>query len=229
MRDGKLAVLPVLVHHTAESDLISFFGTRIEPNVAHFEPIVGLFELPTVNDNLLENAVIVKDAESVCGIIARRERVHICGGKSAKTAVTEPSVGLESIDFVHFHAETFNRFRHLVGDTHVEKMVAKGSPEQKFHGHIVDLFCVLGAALFFEVDTLGREQISDDHASCAVDLRLAGVFGFDAEITGEHAGNMIFDFLLRNVEFHILSFLPLSPGRKIIIFSFFMRRIVVAT
>ena len=180
---GEFAVLPVLVHNAAELDLIGFFGTRIEPNVAHFEPIVGLFELPTVNDDLLENAVVVKNAESVCRIIARRERIHICCGKSAEAAVSETRVGLESVDFVHLYAETFNCFGHLVGDTHIEKMVAKRPAEQKFHRHIVDLFCVLRTALFFEVYAFAGEQIANDHTSCAVDLRFACVFGFYAEIT----------------------------------------------
>ena len=71
-----------------------------------------------------------------------------------------------------------------------------------------------------EIDALGGQQIANDHASGTVDLRLACIFGFDAEITGQHSGNVIFNFLLGYFEFHILSFLPLSPGRKIIIFYF---------
>ena len=59
LRYGEFSVVPVLVHHSAEFDLIHFFKSRSKPHVAHFEPVVRLFELPTVDYALFENAVVV--------------------------------------------------------------------------------------------------------------------------------------------------------------------------
>ena len=57
--DGEFSVVPVLVHNSAEFDLVDFFKSGSKPHVAHFEPIVRLFELPTVDYALFENAVVV--------------------------------------------------------------------------------------------------------------------------------------------------------------------------
>ena len=158
-----------------------------------------MFELPTVNYDLFENAIVVKYGKTARGVTAGSERIHISGGKTSETAVSESRVGLECVNLFHIYAKTFNRFGYFVGDAEVEKMVAKRSAEKKFHRHIIHLLCVLLVANFLEVDSLVGEQISYRHTSCAINLIFARIFGFNTEVAGENGRDVGFDFFLGNV------------------------------
>ena len=220
LTDGEFAVLPILVHDAAELDLIGFLDARREPDAAHFEPFVGLFQLPPVHDDLLEDAVIVHYGEAACGIALGRERVHIRRGEPPESAVPEPCVRLEGIQFLDVRAQALDRFRDLIGYAHVEKMVFEGSAQQKLHGHIVDLFRVLFAHPLFEVDARLGEQVAHANASGLIQLRLACLFGLDPEKSREQGNDLTSEFFCRDVECcHNTFFSLVSPTERCLFFA----------
>lgn len=79
-------------------------------------------------------------------------------------------------------------------------MVTERPAEQEFHGHIVNLLCVLLSDLLFEVDTRLRKQVAHAHTRGAVNLRFAGVLGFYAEKVCQQGNNLVFEFFGCNVE-----------------------------
>lgn len=56
------------------------------------QPVVGNFNLVSVDNLLLENAVTVAKTVSPGGVVERGETVEEAGGKATKTAVSESSV-----------------------------------------------------------------------------------------------------------------------------------------
>ena len=81
--DVQFPVRPGFFQMSAEFNFAGVFFSRIKPDVAVLQPVVGKFHLPTVHYSLFENTVVVTDTETACGISAGSKTVHVCGGKSA--------------------------------------------------------------------------------------------------------------------------------------------------
>ena len=222
LTDGEPAVVPIFVHHAAELDLIGLLGTGRKPHAAHLDPFVGLLELPSVHDDLLEDAVVVHDGETAGGIALGSEGVHIRRGEPAETAVAQPRVGLEGVQLVEVGAERLHRLCDLVGDAHVEEMVPERPAEQELHGHIVDLFGVLFAHALFEVDARLRQDVAHGDADGAVKLRLACILRLDAEKPREQGNDLRLElFCCDVVRCHLITlFLPFPPSRVSFFFYF---------
>mmetsp|Transcript_93812 Transcript_93812/g.195676 ORF Transcript_93812/g.195676 Transcript_93812/m.195676 type:complete len:283 (-) Transcript_93812:403-1251(-) len=99
------SLVAILLALAAKSDRIGHVRTRDLPRDRLGKPIVGLLDLPAVDDVLLEDAIAVSDA-----IAPARERqsghgVQEAGGQSAETSVAETGVGFEGVELLEFEAK----------------------------------------------------------------------------------------------------------------------------
>ena len=69
-------------------------GPRDLPRVAEAQPLVGLLDLPAVDDLLLEDAELVADAVAERGHLQRRQRVEEAGREAPEAAVAEAGLVL---------------------------------------------------------------------------------------------------------------------------------------
>jgi hypothetical protein len=77
-----------------KADLIDHFRPLEFPGVAEGEPVVGIFLLPAVRDDLAEQAEIVADAVADRGDRQRRHAFHEAGGEPPEAAIAERRVRL---------------------------------------------------------------------------------------------------------------------------------------
>mmetsp|Transcript_35292 Transcript_35292/g.76167 ORF Transcript_35292/g.76167 Transcript_35292/m.76167 type:complete len:283 (-) Transcript_35292:398-1246(-) len=98
-------VVRVVLNAATEAHWVGHIRTRDLPRHGLGKPVVGLLDLPTVDDVLLEDAIAVSDA-----IAPARERqsghgVQEAGGQSAETSVAETGVGFEGVELLEFEAK----------------------------------------------------------------------------------------------------------------------------
>src|SRR5262245_7656448 len=75
------------------------------PGIAIAQPGVGDFNLPTIPDRLLEDAVLVADAVAGGRNLERRQRVHETRGQPAESAVSQPRLELRLEDDIQIELQ----------------------------------------------------------------------------------------------------------------------------
>src|ERR1700722_5640707 len=95
MPDRAVAPLGIDVFDTAaEMDMIDHLRPLEFPGVAETQPLVRIFLLPAIVDDLAEQTEIVADAVSDRGDAERRHTFHEARGKPAEAAIAERRVRL---------------------------------------------------------------------------------------------------------------------------------------
>ena len=94
MRARRAAGSWIVSTRAAEVDVVDHLGPLELPRVAERQPVLRIFLLPAVLDDLAEQAVVVADAVAVGGDAERRHAFHEAGGEPAEAAVAERRVGL---------------------------------------------------------------------------------------------------------------------------------------
>src|SRR3954463_3222283 len=70
----------------AEVNVVDHLRPRQLPWIAEAQPLVGIFLLPALRDDLLEQPEIVANAVAECGNAERRHAFHETGGETAEAA-----------------------------------------------------------------------------------------------------------------------------------------------
>src|SRR5579872_6308401 len=95
MPDGATAPVDVDLFDTAaEMNVINHFRPLEFPGVAEAQPLVGIFLLPAIVDDLAEQAEIVADAVADRGNAECRHAFHEAGGEPSQSAIAERRIGL---------------------------------------------------------------------------------------------------------------------------------------
>ena len=89
------AVRPGGLHPAAEADGVVDVGALELPGIAERQPGLRIFLLPAVPDHLLEQAVVVADAEAVGGDAQARHALHEAGGQPPETAIAQRRIRLQ--------------------------------------------------------------------------------------------------------------------------------------
>ena len=160
----------------AEADLHSIILARVQPDIAHLEPVVREFHLPAVDDLLAEDAELIADGKARDRIAQARRRVHIARGEPPETAVAETGIRLERTQTLEAEAKLVQDLPCRLQKAHVEQVVAQARADQKLHRHVVDLLVFLRAGLLDERAALILQKLPDCHADSAVDLLFRGHF-----------------------------------------------------
>ena len=93
-----------------EFDVDGFVGLAIFPSETVAQPVVGNFNLLTLNDFLFEETVLITDGAAVTGQTVSRERIDKARRQTTETAVAETCVGFFLINVVEVQVEVFEDF-----------------------------------------------------------------------------------------------------------------------
>ena len=91
-----ILLIPVFLKIALKVNFDRLLRLRIEPYFAAGEPVVGQLGLPAFFELLLENAVLIADRMTGCGIARGCKAVEIAGSQSAQTAVAQSRIRLKS-------------------------------------------------------------------------------------------------------------------------------------
>lgn len=94
----------VLLHTTVEIHRQHVLGTRLLPRIAETQPIVRLFELEPIANQLLEDTVLIAQSITVRGDSQRCHRVQEARRQTTETSVTQTGVLFEFLEF--FNVQT---------------------------------------------------------------------------------------------------------------------------
>ena len=127
------------------------------------EPLVGIFLLPAVLDDLAEQAEIVADAIADGGDGERRHALHEARGEPAETAIAERCVRLELAQFGQADAEIAERRLEHRQQAHIVQRVGEQAPDQEFEREIIDPLAAGVVVLLFRDqpavnDTVAQRQ-----------------------------------------------------------------------
>ena len=94
--------------------------------------------LPAVTDHLLEQAVVVADAEAVGRDAEARHALHEAGGQPPEAAIAERRVRLQRAQPIEVHAELGERLPHRLGQAGIVQRVQQHAARQELQRQIVD-------------------------------------------------------------------------------------------
>ena len=103
------------------------------PRVADRQPVVRVFCLVSVPDELDEGAVLVANAVAERRQSQGRQGVEEAGGEAAEAAIPEPGLGLELAQVFKRDAQLMERSPIFVAEIEREEVVDQDPSDQEFH------------------------------------------------------------------------------------------------
>ena len=133
----------------AEVDVIDHLRPLEFPGVAEAQPLVGIFLLPAVRNDLAEQAEIVADAVADGGDRQRRHALHEAGREPPEAAIAECGIRLAFAQFGEAGAEIAKRCIEHRQQPHIVQRVGEQPADQKFQRQIIDPLAAGVVALLF--------------------------------------------------------------------------------
>ena len=122
----------------AELHVAAPLGPRDLPGIAVAQPLVGLFDLPAVDDLLLEDAELVADAVTQRRHLERRQRIDETRREPAETAVAQARLVFVGQQLLEIEPELRHRRARGVVDAEVDEVVAEMRPHEELGRQIRD-------------------------------------------------------------------------------------------
>src|SRR5262245_57340014 len=113
------------------------------PRVGSTQPIGGNLLLPAVLDRLLENAVLVSQTIAHRRDLHRRHRIEKASSEAAKSAVTQPRVGLLLQQLEPIKVLLLDEFSGNWIEEEVCDVVGQRAANEKFHREVINAFRIL--------------------------------------------------------------------------------------
>ncbi len=203
---GVVTILPAALDVATELDVEGLIGFRGEPYIAAGKPEVRKFGLPAVDDLLLEDAVLIKDAIAHGGVTAGGKAIQVAGCETAEAAVAEARVRFAFIKHVEGEAEVFQCFFGDLGEVHVVEVVLEGTSKKEFHAEVVDRLCVFGAVeLVTEVVPLMSELVFAHDGNGLVVLLVSRLFRGDTENVSELGDDVFLELCFCHFVCHVVN------------------------
>ena len=161
----------------AEMHVVDHLRPLEFPGVAEAEPLVGIFLLPAVRDDLAEQAEIVADAVADGGDGERRHALHEAGREPAEAAIAERRIRLAFAQIRQVDAEIAERGLEHRQQPHIVQRVGEQPADQEFEREVIDPLAAGVVALL-----LGRQPAVHDAVAQRQRRRLVPV------APGRHAG-----------------------------------------
>ena len=161
----------------AEIHLIDHLRPLEFPGVAETEPLVGIFLLPAVLDDLAEQAEIVADAVADGGNGQRRHAFHEAGGQPPEAAIAERRIGLQLAQFGQVDAEIAERGLEHRQQPHIVQRIGEQPSNQEFEREVIDPLASGVVVLLFSHEPAVHDAIAQRQRGCLVPVAL-----------GRHAG-----------------------------------------
>ena len=151
LRGAEFAVLiHPFVDVSAEAHLDRLILARVQPHIAHFQPVVGELHLPAVNDLLLEDTELIPDREARHRVAETGGRVHIARCQPSEAAVSEACVGVHAAEVFQREALLLQDLIRQLEKPQIIQVVAERRAHKELHRHVIDLLALLVADLAAE-------------------------------------------------------------------------------
>ena len=136
------AVLGVRLGASAELHVEGDLRSADLPRVAETQPFVRPFDLPAVVDRLVEDAEFVADAVTDRRDVQCRQRVHVAGRETSKTAVAKPRLLFLFEESGEVLADQRHSFLSRRPQAKVDETVSEMRAGQELGGEVRDEFRV---------------------------------------------------------------------------------------
>ena len=167
---------------TAEAHVEGLVGTGNQPCGSLVHPAVRQLDLIAVDDALLEESVFVADRETGGGIVERRKGVHEAGGQTSETAVAEPGIRFDLVDFVQILPHGGEGFPVFRLEAEIHEVVLELAAHQKFHAEIIHALRMGLLDPVMDHLPFRGEHLLDGQGRGLEDLLFGGFLGRDAEV-----------------------------------------------
>ena len=147
------------------------------PGVAEAQPLVGIFLLPALRDDLAEQAEIVADAVADRGDRERRHAFHEAGREPPEAAIAERRVRLAFAQIGQADAEIAERGLEHLQQPHIVERVAEQAADQEFQREVIDPLGAGVVALLFGRQPAVHDAVAQRQRRCLVPV-----------VPGRHAG-----------------------------------------
>ncbi len=135
----------------AEFDFVGEIGAAYLPGVAPSEPVVRLFDLPSISNFLFEYAEFISDSISDGRNSQSCHRFQITGGKTTESTVSEPRLDLLPEYDLQVLSQRCERFADRPFQIQVDQVVFQVRTEEELGGQIAnDLELFLGRGQFIK-------------------------------------------------------------------------------
>ena len=125
----------------AKAHAAGFVGVHHLPGPSTLEPLIGDLHLPTVFNQLIEDAKFVADAITGGGDLQAGQRFHVTRGQTAQSAITQAGLLFHHQDAIEVaHAKAGHGLLGLIADTEHQQVVAELGADQEFSGKIGNRF-----------------------------------------------------------------------------------------
>ena len=154
----RATVLVVGFDMAAETDLDRLVRTADLPRVPVAQPFVGVLDLASVDDILLEEAIAVTHAVAVASYALVCHGVEEAGCQTAETAISQSGIGLLLLKLRKVDPKVLQALVDHVADPEVQQVVVEKPADEEFDREVVDallsLFCHACLALRRDVACL---------------------------------------------------------------------------
>ena len=130
----------------AEMNVVKHLRPRELPWVAERKPLLRIFLLPAVLDDLTKQSVVIADAVAGGGDPQARHALHEAGREPSEAAVAERRVGLGRPQAVEVHAQISERGAEHVFQAQIAQHVGPQPADQEFQREVIDPLAALGVA-----------------------------------------------------------------------------------
>ncbi len=150
MPDCAVAPLGIDVFDTAaEIDLVDHLRPLEFPGVSEAQPLVGIFLLPAIADDLAEQTEIVTDAVADGGNAERCHAFHEARGETPEATIAERCVRLAFAQIRQADAEIAQCRVEQRQQPHVVQRVGEEAADQEFEREVIDALAARVVAQFF--------------------------------------------------------------------------------
>ncbi len=129
--------------------VVDHFGPLEFPGVAEAQPLVGIFLLPALRNDLAEQPEIITDAVTDRGDCQRRHAFHEARGKPAETAIAERGIRFAFAQFGEAGPEIAERGVEHRQQPHIVERVGEQPADQEFQREIINPLGAGVVALLF--------------------------------------------------------------------------------
>ena len=138
------------------------------PGIAVAQPLVGLLDLPAIDDLLVEDAELVADAVADRRDFQCRQRVDEAGREAAETAVAEARFLFLVEQVVEVQPQFLHRLAGRVGQAEIDQVVAQMRAHQEFGREIGDGSRAALLVLVGGRDPALQQPVADGVGQCQV-------------------------------------------------------------
>ena len=153
-----------------EFDVDGFIRLAILPCEAVLQPVIRDLDLRTVDDLLLEQAVLITDAAAMARQAMRRHGVDEAGCETAEAAVAEAGIRLLLERIRQGEVEVLQYLLHGLLDTEIHEVALEQTAHEELDGEVVDLLLLTLRIGIVRLDPVIGDELLRHRRNGLIDL-----------------------------------------------------------